>query len=417
MKLYKKLKTPKGIFMMLVLFLDVAAIISFAITKGDSLKYLVWHAGTWGIYPDLFESLKDASMSNPYETGAIYPALVYSVLSFVSGTNVQKWQDWGGISVQYTGFIVGSLFFLLATIILCNIISKILKLTYEQAILFSVIVTLSPGYLFMLERGNLVIIAVILILIYTEYYQSENAYLKEIALISLAIAANFKIYPAILGLLLLIKKDYKSAVRCIIYALLLFVVPFGMKGGFSQIQTMVSNIFTFSKKANGNLAGWGYGFRVNIANVATAILMHFGIGEKTIELICRSLEVAYVMISVAGAIIAQKQWQKVFALVSIMVLVPGFSWIFTEMYLFVPLTFFLKEETRLNKMNLFYIFWMALIFAPLPYGEICKGLPGIQNITYSNLFGTVATVIITVSFLVASWKKKIDVKRNISKQS
>ena len=55
---------------------------AFAIGGMQSVYYLIWNGVRGGLTPDLFESIWQAAYPQPYETGAIYPPLVYCVLRF-----------------------------------------------------------------------------------------------------------------------------------------------------------------------------------------------------------------------------------------------------------------------------------------------------------------------------------------------
>ena len=53
-------------------------------------------------------------------------------------------------------------------------------------------------------------------------YNSENTVIRNLALLSLAIATGLKLYPVFFGLLLLNKKHKEDAVKAIVYDVALF---------------------------------------------------------------------------------------------------------------------------------------------------------------------------------------------------
>lgn len=61
------------------------------------------------------------------------------------------------------------------------------------------VLVFSPAYLFMLERGNVVILALLFLEYYTFNYESDDPVKRELALIALAFATCMKLYPVILG--------------------------------------------------------------------------------------------------------------------------------------------------------------------------------------------------------------------------
>jgi hypothetical protein len=65
---------------------------------------------------------------------------------------------------------------------------------------------------------------------------------RETALFLFAIAAALKLYPAVFGILYLVKKRYKEAGRLIIYGFLFFFVPFVFFQGGNGFRIFLYNI-------------------------------------------------------------------------------------------------------------------------------------------------------------------------------
>jgi len=129
--------------------------------------------------------------------------------------------------------------------------------TYKKVFgLFSII---NYPVLYMVERGNILIYTVLATAIFIFYYDSESKVKREIALIALAFAFSLKIYPAILGAVLLVDKRYKDAIRCAIYAVILLILPSFFFGGPVCLKWMLNNIRRFSGKrseTSGNIWFW-----------------------------------------------------------------------------------------------------------------------------------------------------------------
>ena len=120
----------------------------------------------------------------------------------------------------------------------------------------------SPAYVFMLERGNIVILSLLFLMFFVFNYNSENMVIRNLALLSLAIATGLKLYPVFFGLLLLNKKHKKDAVKSIVYGVALFILPFAVTGGIQNIAKMLQNITDISADTINNAKGFGYGFKV-----------------------------------------------------------------------------------------------------------------------------------------------------------
>ena len=97
--------------------------------------------------------------------------------------------------------------------------------TNRQKIFYSAVMFLTGPILFAYERMNIIFISLIGTLVFVLFYPSKNKWLKEFALISLAVAANIKLFPAVFGALLLKEKKWKEAVRAALYGIAMFVIP------------------------------------------------------------------------------------------------------------------------------------------------------------------------------------------------
>lgn len=79
---YRRLNgsTPMQVYTKIA-FIGILVCIAYAVlSKGEFIRYLTWTGETAGIYPDLFESVRDAANHYPYDWKAIYPPLIYTVL-------------------------------------------------------------------------------------------------------------------------------------------------------------------------------------------------------------------------------------------------------------------------------------------------------------------------------------------------
>ena len=67
-------------FSICLIVLATVALAYLAISNGQAIQYMTWTYDTAGIYPDLFESIRDAADLHPYEGRSIYPPLTYLIL-------------------------------------------------------------------------------------------------------------------------------------------------------------------------------------------------------------------------------------------------------------------------------------------------------------------------------------------------
>lgn len=79
---YRRLNgsTPMQVYTKIA-FIGILVCIAYAVlSKGEFIRYLTWTGETAGIYPDLFESVRDAANHYPYEEGNLSAADLYGTL-------------------------------------------------------------------------------------------------------------------------------------------------------------------------------------------------------------------------------------------------------------------------------------------------------------------------------------------------
>lgn len=81
------------------------------------------------------------------------------------------------------------------------------------------------------------------------YHRSKRAWVRELALVALAVAAGLKIYPAFLGVMLLRNRDFKAAIRTVFYGIAALVLPvFAFQEGVYGLQLWLKILFSLEVK-------------------------------------------------------------------------------------------------------------------------------------------------------------------------
>ena len=195
-------------FLVCVLLADAVAFIAIFVTGGGLLSSLIWNGETFGIFPDFFETLMNAEYLRPYSDGAIYPAFVYLVFYPLSKLT--------GFGIHSIG-IIGIYFFLIFTILYWIILSKIADANQMEKVAILAVLLMSPGYIFLIDRGNIVIMTATMIAAFLYLYLDNNSgafrYQRLnyfISICFLCFAVCMKLYPVLFGLILLKKRDWKN---------------------------------------------------------------------------------------------------------------------------------------------------------------------------------------------------------------
>ena len=217
----------------------------------------------------------------------------------------------------------------------------------------AIFITLSSGVLTGIERGNVVLVAFVLLLYFIKNYQSENKIKKELALLALAGSFGFKLYPAIFGILLINNKDFFAAIRSAIYGIALTILPLLFFEGFAGVTDWFSILFP--KPTNNpiptttTIAGTSY--------------------EEIIRWIFISVCTFFIVIDLMRFNknkIRIKYSQPLFLITTIMLLIVRRLTDFYLIYYIIPFIFYLKEESFIKKSNIIeFISYMLIL---LPFG-------------------------------------------------
>lgn len=321
-------------------FLMIATTVSFfvyVLVRGTETFMSPYFRGGKDMFMDYFNSVRDVSLGEGVYTvrHVIYPPMANLIfLVFLRlmpkgyvATQFADRQTW----VNYPASMFSVLLFLVVPmVILALLCAANFKgaPTYKKAFgLFSII---NYPVLYMVERGNILIYTVLATAVFVFYYDSESKVKREIALIALAFAFSLKIYPAILGAVLLVDKRYKDAIRCAIYALVLLILPSFFFGGPVCLKWMLDNIRSFSgnrSETSGNIWFW--------CSFAVYLLAVFVQKDKT-KLLIFGVAVLRVFPALASM----------------------YAWSF-----FLPvLCLFIGEQTKMNVKNAAYFFLMVFPF-------------------------------------------------------
>ena len=284
-----------------------------------------------------------ASCLDPYHNdtigleNAVYPPLAYVLfegLAFVSV--VPK-----GTYLQYYYQPIWTFLFVIALIVILVLLFVVCLKQFKafcafDGLMLSIALCLSYPMLFVIERGNILILSSFAVAVYLFYYDSKSKWKKEIAIICLSLAIGIKLSPAVLGVLLINKKDWKTLCRAFLYGIFFIFFPFLFFDG--DIQTnllqMVSNIQLHFKHYS-EFIGTGlissytkYGLIIKGEQFQiTPITYHFFKVLKILVSILLSL----------GIFFLQEKWKKALNATLILLILPSVSGAYCMIYM-IPVT-------------------------------------------------------------------------------
>lgn len=256
-------------------------------------------------------------------------------------------------------------------------------------VLMTMVLMSSGVSLFACERGNIIFLAVSGMIFFLVAYESDKWVLRELGYIALALAAALKGWPALLGLLLLYNRQWKEAVRLLIYGLAASFLPFLLlQGGFSNIPLWWRNfhlnteVYEFERQQK-------LGYHYFIAYDET--LFYFD------QLKLRDFwKPWFYLLAVFGMvtnIFQKKKWIRVAVLVSIMLVLPSNCGFYCLLYIFPVILLWLNEKEK-TWTDLLYLPLFLLLLCPYQMISVNTG----RNLTL--LWGNIALLVLFSALLI-----------------
>ena len=202
-------------------------------------------------------------------------------------------------------------------------------------------------------------LSLVFILLFMLFKDSESMFLRELSLISLAIAGVLKIYPLFFGVYLLSKRKYKESIRVALYFTALLILPFlFFEGGISNFSVYLDNVFRFAY-----LEEREYGFvNMSFFSLISKLLDFIGMGKLSALV---SLVVSFVLLalSVNLAIRTKSDVCRSLVILYVICLVPPVSYFYTLVFM---LPCFIEISNGNREGDEIYIALLGIIsFLPL----------------------------------------------------
>lgn len=221
----------------------------------------------------------------------------------------------------------------------------------------------SAPFVYVFERGNLIIIALICTFLYLMMYDSDKGWVRFMSYVCLSVAAAVKLYPAFFGVLTLMKKRYRETALLVVMGAATFVLPFFAFGGFKSILAFFNAIF-------GSFAtyydyGFGYDFSIyNLERLIRSLLYGYQTEASNISRLV-------VVVCLAVSFFCTKEtWKKLCVISLGIILLPTFSYFYAVCFLAIPLLYMLRSPEK--RIHYLYMTEFLLIYVPYLHFPIDK---------------------------------------------
>ena len=354
---------PPVVCFVLLLFFGVLTFFFCVMAGGERTFLGIFHAQGDTLFSDFFRSVRDAAMGSAVysERRVIYPPLANAVFWLISRVMpaayleapVAQWSTWHSYPAAVLGvsFFLCLLFVLLAGVLGREPYSRPLRL------LLTLFLAASFPVLFLIERGNLVLLCLVALIVYSQNYDSDSAVAREVGLFALAVATALKIYPLLFGLPLIRERRWRDALRAALYAFLLFFIPsFFFGGPLFCAWWLVKNTLYYS-----NYAGRG----------AISLLATFGISATLARAVIYVLYAVLLLFVILSALLQRKPFKAWALCAAALLAVPSVFSAYNWVLMLPALLAFLRTE-RLVGRNILWFFLMAtpfFVFVPKAYQD------------------------------------------------
>ena len=289
---------------------------------------------------DFFDSVR-AVVRDPYtDSQTIYPPmanLIYRVALHLSPDHL--WGIDGRLYMhQMLIYIIISVFSLWLITTAADTMIEPMPLAIRRWVYL--LFFFSSPVLFALERGNIVLLVVGLSMYFLAMYNNDNAAVREIALVSLAVAISIKIYPAVYGIVLLKNKKYNMIFRMGIYSLLGFILPSFAFGGPRSITVWISNLSSFS---SGAVYEWGNGYNLSPYAIFAEWfdLLGFDVNFHILNMIIR----CSVLMVFAATFLCKDEWHQILGASLLIIIVPSLSFYYVVTFLWIAFIVYIRDCT------------------------------------------------------------------------
>ncbi len=242
-----------------LLFLLATALLYLAvgaISGGRTLSAFLFDRGN-DLFMDYFNSLRDAAQGERVytERRVIYPPmanLIFLVLSYLvppayRNTAFAARHTWR----QYPTAILSLALFLAVPLALTALVFNAERRRHGLPRRALLLLLCNVPLLYLVERGNMLLLTLPALLFFLYYKESQNAWLREGAYLALAFAVSVKLYPALLVLFLLARRRLAATCRVLAYSATLILLPSLAFGGIASLRTLLSNILSFTADKDG----------------------------------------------------------------------------------------------------------------------------------------------------------------------
>lgn len=344
----------------------IVTITGILISHGTIINHIFFR-DTLDTGMDFFHSIEYVKGREPYaKWSTLYPPLAnlffYILYIFIPNEQSSKWASDFESSVMTRGtsqdlrsqqapMILFLLYVMITVLILYKFVYKFFE-KCKYANILSICFIFNLGILWAYERGNVIVISLILSMYFVINRNSPNKVKSEFALVCLALSAGLKIYPALLGILLIYDKKYKKAIRTIIYGVLSFILPcFMFKEGLGCIPLFIRVLTSHTGVQELKFNGFSMDRIMSLLTIIISNTFKIQINEVVLTSVFSKLNIIMCIFLLIIGFFLEKEWQRTLV-VCLTMIVYSAQAIYVIAYILLPLLLYIKEEKEIGIDNI-----------------------------------------------------------------
>lgn len=197
---------PIDVFLFISLSITVLFIILNIFTKGALFEKCVMSSSF--LFSDYFYHIagsSDTSIMYSYGDPYSFPPFAYFLYSLLWSLNpykdsesIMNWQSYRDADNALVVFVIYNMVTMILLIYCINQYFESHELKYSILLPLALLISY-PLMCTSVQRGNVVLLVAILLALAWLWMDSESKIKKELALLLIAVAAGFKLYPAVVG--------------------------------------------------------------------------------------------------------------------------------------------------------------------------------------------------------------------------
>lgn len=363
---------------MAICMIELAVFIGYVYFKGnEAWTWFAFNTGFVDLGSDYFRHVTfSASGPNLYEVAGdqgFFPPLSYLFYYFFLrlSTADSSLAAWSAVDNSEAFLFVYIVYLLVSVFIMYFAVESFLRGKSHKSVFLCII----ASAIFLgsaLIAGNTVLNVFPMILVSLDWKDSDSKIKRELALLLIAIAAGFKIYPAIFGFLYVKERRWKETIRLIIYGFVLFFAPFVAFGGVHGALVMFKHIAIAMYYIEFGRIQYIRGVAVYIMTLITG-----DINSRLVNRVALYSPMIFIVVMFVLGMTSKDKIRTIFFFTAAMIFFPTNAYRYSLTMMTVPFLFWVRENSeKLSTENwITSLLYSGLYAVPMLFG-VCSGFGG-----------------------------------------